>query len=219
MKTSILPLPLLLLLIFCSQAGAVDVSTHCFSNCAFPDSGQTKCYDNAGTPVIGTCPRGTYGQDGDFSPSAIQPRYTIYNPTGISSVTLDNLTGLMWITNPGTDAGFGTRTILWESALTSCTVTMNNFGGTGYAGYKDWRLPNVREALSIVNYAATSKPCIDTTFFLGTRTGASTGYWTSTTCAWDSSSAWIQQYDEGNIFAWPKTNNQIYVRCVRGGPP
>ena len=60
---------------------AVDVSTHSFSNCAFPDTGQITGYT------------ATFGEDNDYNSSASKPRYTIYNPVGISSVTVDDLTG------------------------------------------------------------------------------------------------------------------------------
>jgi len=76
----------------------------------------------------------------------------------------------MWVTNPRTDAGFkGAQ--LWESALTSCAVTLN---GLVYAGYSDWRLPTVRELLSIVDYGAPAAPYIDSSAFPGI---VATHYW------------------------------------------
>ena len=46
------------------------------------------------------------------------PGYTVYNPVGISSVTVDNRTGLMWITNPD-DAGIG-GTYDRQGAIAAC---------------------------------------------------------------------------------------------------
>jgi len=163
-----------------------------------PDTGQTASYT------------ATFGEDHDYQSAAVQPSYTVLNPVGISSVTVDNRTGLMWVTNPRTDAGFaGTQT--WESALTSCTVTLN---GMAYAGYTDWRLPNVRELMSIVHYGATPAPRINTTAFPGTASGY---YWTSTTCVSNTTNAWYVDFSLGNVNYNSKSSNN-YVRCVRGGP-
>ena len=185
---------------------AADVSTYSFNsgmNCngvwRLPDTGQTNSYTT------------TFGEDHNYQPAAVQPSFTIYNPVGISSVTVDNRTGLMWITNPKTDAGFaGQQT--WESALTSCTVTMN--GGFGYANYTDWRLPNVRELMSIVDYGAADAPRINTTAFPGTL---SNYYWTSTTYVPDTAGAWSVSFNTGNVVDVFKTVS-AYVRCVRAGP-
>lgn len=184
---------------------AVDKSTYAFNsgmNCQgvwrLPDTGQTASYT------------ATFGEDHDYQPAAVQPGYTVLNPIGISSVTVDNVTGLMWVTNPRTDAGFkGPQT--WESALTSCTVTLN---GMAYAGYTDWRLPNVRELMSIVHYGAGAAPYINTTAFPGTL---SNYYWTSTTYNSGSTYAWRVDFNFGSVTTDLKINN-YYVRCVRGGP-
>ena len=201
---------------------AADVSTFSFNsgmNCngvwRLPDTGQTLCYDKQATPVGGACPgggngTGTGGQDGVYGPAAVQPRYTVLNPVGISSVTVDNVTGLMWVTNPRTDAGFAGAQ-KWESALTSCTVTLN---GMAYAGYTDWRLPDVRELMSIVDYGAAAAPRINTTAFPNT---VSDYYWTSTTYVVNTTLAWIGNFTLGNVGVFSKTNS-IYARCVRGGP-
>ncbi|OGR51469.1 MAG: hypothetical protein A2049_00985 [Elusimicrobia bacterium GWA2_62_23] len=179
-------------------ARAADVSTYSFAGCAFPDTNQSVSYT------------ATFGEDHDYASSISTMSFTIYNPVGISSVTVDNRTGLMWVTTPLTDAGFkGTQT--WVSALTSCTVTLN---GMAYAGYTDWRLPNVRELMSIVDYGAASVPRINTTAFPGT---VSDFYWTSTTYVPNSTIAWHVYFNAGYVGNSAKTNS-LYVRCVRGGP-
>lgn len=67
----------------------------------------------------------------------------------------DNATGLMWMQN---DDGSG---MLWEDALTYA----ENFS---YAGYSDWRLPDVKELQSILDYSrspeTTSSAAIDPIF-------------------------------------------------------
>lgn len=163
--------------------------------------------------MAGACPgggtvTGPAGQDGDYSPTPSEPRYTVYNPVEISSVTADNRTGLMWVTRPATDAGFnGPQT--WENAITSCTATLN---GLAYAGYPDWRLPNARELISIVDYG-TYGPSIDATAFPGTRNN---NYWTSTTKT-STTYAWVVSFGSGQIANTLKSASN-YTWCVRGGP-
>lgn len=67
----------------------------------------------------------------------------------------DNATGLMWMQN---DNGTG---ILWENALSYA----ENFS---YAGYSDWRLPDIKELQSIIDYSrspsTTNSAAIDPLF-------------------------------------------------------
>jgi len=203
------------LVLLAGRAAAADISTHSFAGCNFPDTGQTQCYDTGSPPVPGACPRGNLGQDGDY-PSGAQPRYTIYNLVGISSVTVDNRTGLMWITNPLTDAGFNKAgPSIWAVAISSCE-------NLTYAGFTDWRLPNVKELMSIVDYGAASAPRINTAAFPGTVPGS---YQTSTTNVINGSGAnysmWSVDFNTGqvNYGAFGAKANAAYnVRCVRGGP-
>ena len=71
---------------------------------------------------------------------------------------VDHATGLMWQKN---DSGEGLN---WEEAL--AWVQTQNSGN--YLGYNDWRLPNVKELQSIVDYtrapAITNSPAIDPMF-------------------------------------------------------
>lgn len=86
--------------------------------------------------------------------------------------------------------------------------------GGGYANYTDWRLPNVRELMSIVDYGAAAAPRINTTAFPDTVSGV---YWTSTTYVPGTTLAWIVNFNNGGVNTNGKTTT-TYVRCVRGGP-
>ena len=199
--------PLIAAALLPAPASAVDISTHSFAGCGFPDTGQTLCYSTTPAsltiPVAVPCP--VYpdflaGQDGYYSMSPSSPSFTLY--TGL--VTVDNRTGLMWITDP-VDAGMdGTYT--WELALAGCESKT-------YAGYKDWRVPNVRELMSIVDYGKDS-PTINATYFSATQTDY---YWTSTTYALDPLSAWYVDFGYSIVSYLVKTES-LYLRCVRGGP-
>lgn len=205
MRLKIISLLLAVLAGFVSAGPVFAGSVHGFGraagNCGgvwrLPDTGQTVSYT------------ATYGEDHDYQPAAVQPGYKILNPVGVSSVTVDNITGLMWVTNMF-DTGMGALTT-WESAIGTCE-------GLNYATYTDWRLPNIKELLSIVNYSQVS-PTINTTYFLNT---ISDTYWSSTIYAPDTNSARVVNFNSGTIstvdiidLGGPFESN---IRCVRGGP-
>ena len=77
----------------------------------------------------------------------------------------DRATGLTWAqTDSGADAAVGTGGLNWEEAL--AWVTAKN--GESYLGYTDWRLPNIKELQSIVDYSrspdTTGSPALDPLF-------------------------------------------------------
>ncbi len=127
-----------------------------------------------------------------------------YTDHGDGTIT-DNVTGLMW-PKDGTGLGcFNGQTTTWEDAIDYCeSLTL--------AGYTDWRLPNVRELLSLANYGTTG-PCIDISVFTNTIVGY---HWTSTPCD-NGSYAWSVHFYDGDLYAWHKTIHSLYLRAVRGG--
>ncbi len=97
---------------------------------------------------------------------------------GNGSIT-DNATGLTWTQN---DSGTGMD---WETALNYCE-------SLDTAGRRDWRLPNVKELQSLVDYArspdATNSAAIDPIFNISTITNEAgqldyPAFWSSTTHA------------------------------------
>lgn len=97
---------------------------------------------------------------------------------GNATIT-DNATGLTWMQS---DSGSG---MTWESALAYCE-------NSTVAGYHDWRLPNVKELQSIVDYsrspATTNSAAIDPLFNATAITDEAGQpdypfYWSSTTHA------------------------------------
>jgi len=109
------------------------------------------------------------GDDGDLQNgiSFPEPRFTD-NEDG--TVT-DNLTGLMWTTDAQQIAGL----MNWSVALDACN-------DLEFAGYDDWRMPNVKEMLSLIDYGyydpalTPGYPFINVPSYPGV-------YWTSTTLA------------------------------------
>lgn len=107
----------------------------------------------------------------------------------------------------------------WKDAVSACEELV-------YAGYDDWRLPNIRELQSIVIYDKLL-PAIDETQFPGTHMYH---YWSSTSYGSDldmSEYAYVIDFMFGNIHIDPKDYSvqegessnyyrACYVRCVRG---
>ncbi|HPJ73036.1 MAG TPA: DUF1566 domain-containing protein, partial [bacterium] len=130
-----------------------------------------------------------------------------YVDHGNGTVT-DVVTGLMWPTDGDGVGCFNGQTATWVEALDYCN-------GLTFAGYNDWRLPNVRELHSLVNYSSTT-PKISTTIFINTK---SNRYVSSTTHAGFTGSAWYVNFSDGDIGPLGKNDFGpiFYVRAVRGG--
>jgi hypothetical protein len=88
---------------------------------------------------------------------------------------------------------------------TACTKNANckgiGNGKCGYAGHRDWRLPNVKELQSIVDYSkvnpASSVP----------GSTAAEFYWSSSTYAGSPSFAWGVNFNDGNVNNDNKNNS------------
>jgi hypothetical protein len=86
--------------------------------------------------------------------------------------------------------------------------------GLDYAGHGDWRLPNIRELLSIVDYGAPDPPMLDPHYFPNAKTAS---YWSSTTPPLqdDAEYAWAVHFAGGATGTQHKGLIN-YVRPVRG---
>jgi len=78
-------------------------------------------------------------------------------------------------------------------------------------GHLDWRLPRVKELQSIVDYGQASAPTIEGVAFPNTN---SSFYWSASSRAGSSSSAWFVNFNLGVVSSGSKTSNG-FVRCVR----
>ena len=109
----------------------------------------------------------------------------------------DSSTGLMW------EKTASTSTANWEGALDYCTKQT-----TG--GHKDWRLPNQRELLSIMDFSLSGlklNPVFNNPGIM----------WTSTSGG-NRVTAWRVDYNDATQQPDWKTST-LYSRCVRGGLP
>jgi hypothetical protein len=112
-----------------------------------PKTGQTLCYDTAGA-VISCATLTAQGQDGALQ-MGVQwpnPRFT----DNADQTITDNLTNLVWAKDVWAySSGCGSSGyITWQGALDFVACANAN----SYLGYKDWRVPNVNELYSLLNY-------------------------------------------------------------------
>jgi hypothetical protein len=144
------------------------------------------------------------GDDGDLELGAARS----YTDNGDGTIT-DNATGLMWekLTDDGTIHDWD-NTYPWADAFDVKIAALNTV--PCFAGHCDWRLPNLNELRSIVNYGLFS-PAIDATFGL-TKVDA---YWSSTTNLLFPSSAYDVRFSGGGVATEDKVTDD-FVRAVRG---
>jgi hypothetical protein len=179
---------------------------------AFLETGQTSCWDVDGNVV----PCAGSGQDGEVRAGAALS----YTDNGDGTVTDDN-TGLVW-EKLSDDGGVHDKDNLltWGNAF----VHIATLNAAHFAGHTDWRLPNVNELRSIVNYGAQS-PAVSSVFDIGCTpqctvldcscTTASF-YWASTTDQSLPTYAWGVNFFQGAVFSNIKLSDG-FVRAVRGG--
>jgi hypothetical protein len=134
------------------------------------------------------------GRSGLFDDAVVSGRMV---DNGDGTVT-DTKTGLMWQQgDPGQ--------MTWTSALTYCE-------NLKLANHDDWRLPNINELRSLIDYLEYA-PTIDTAVFPGAM---SSDYWSSTTGASTPDYAWGAFFEAGDTNYVYKSKS-LYVRAVRLG--
>jgi hypothetical protein len=168
-----------------------------------PDTGADRCYN---TTSVMNCPLSEaepyYGQDYQFSSNPMS-----YTNNGDGTIT-DNVTGLMWQMTPDA-VNYNWYEATGTYDATDNSTTTDVCGDLTLGGYTDWRLPEKRELLSIVDYG-TENPAIDTSYFPDTSTY---DYWANT--AYSTTDAWNVQFADGAVTTASKTTGK-HVQCVRG---
>jgi len=135
------------------------------------------------------------------------PRFT----DNANGTVTDNLTGLIWLQNAN---AFGTRN--WTTALNDCaTLNSAEAGLTDGSVEGDWRLPNVQELQSLVDYGHAT-PCLPAGHpFTGVQSAAF--YWSGTAKASNTGWAWGVSMDDGRVYDLNKTTTYC-VWPVRDRP-
>jgi Protein of unknown function (DUF1566) len=174
-----------------------------------PQTGQTQCWDTGGTPI--DC-AGT-GQDGEIQAGMVppDPRFTD-NEDG--TVT-DNLTRLIWLKDANC---FGRQT--WQEALNAAnnlagdpTSTNTDCGLSDGSMTGDWRLPNIKELLSLIDIGQFDPDSPAGHPFSDVQ---SNFYWPSTTPVDAPNLALRLDVGNGNLGSNVKTADH-FVWPVRGG--
>jgi hypothetical protein len=194
----------------------------------FPATGQTTCSDTSGAAI--SC-AGT-GQDGETQ--AGTP--LAYTDNGDGTIT-DQNTGLVWekLSMDGSVHDVG-NVYSWSGAFVSHVEILNS---AHFAGHNDWRLPNIRELESIVDYGSQqsvpispifSTPCDPGCTVLTCSCVVGAFYWSSTSFQSPPAFAWGLNFGYGNTtncaplttpFQTGACTTKPYgvglVRAVRGG--
>lgn len=204
---------------------------------AFPapvvKTGQTQCYKVvAGTWVLdeGCTTNTPAGQDGKLQKGVAwpNPRFT----KNTNGTVTDNLTGLIWLQNalcpvffPG-DTSVNGNYRYWLQAMTAAnSLASGSCGLTDGSTAGQWRLPNVRELQSLLDYAHFN-PALSNAAGTGhwtegdpfTNVSEGFKYWTSTTkVGANNNYIWTVYTINGQVSDLHRTLDQSYVWPVRGG--
>jgi hypothetical protein len=156
--------------------------------CAVPKTGQNRSFavNDDG-----------YHQKGVAWPS---PRFSFMTD---SNCVMDNLTGLIWARGPGTG---GSGTMSWSEAISYCE-------NLSYGGRTDWRMPNVLELQSLIDFGQETYalPIGHMFKFNGNF------YWSSSIYAFTRDKAWAVNIVTGESLLPYSLVSNSYVWPVCGG--
>ncbi|MBV5310448.1 DUF1566 domain-containing protein, partial [Chromatium okenii] len=172
------------------------------------DTGITTC-SNADTNGL-PCPvAGFPGQDAEFGTNGFD--FTKLDAAGNDLPTTatdhtcvrDNVSGLIW------------QVKLSDSAYTfdQAAGYVNNVNATGLCGFNDWRMPDIKELLSIADHSRHS-PAIDTNYFPNTP---SDEFWSGSPYAFYSIYVWDVGFYDAHVGNYGSQYDSSRVRLVRGG--
>jgi hypothetical protein len=133
------------------------------------------------------------------------PRFT----DNLNGTVTDKLTGLIWQKDAN---AFGAK--IWTEALSDAdALASGSHGLTDGSKAGDWRLPNIRELQSLIDYGRFGPALPKGYPFTGVQPSY---YWSSTSFTGYDTFAWGMQFSIGNVEGIEKAN-EFGVICVRGG--
>lgn len=152
------------------------------------------------TPWYVRCVRGR--------PTPRAERFVRSLPVTNEPVVTDSVTGLIWQGCPagqsGSMCGSGSAaSYTWQQALKYCESLT-------WSGETNWRLPSIKELVSVVDDRFVS-PSVDVTLFPGTPLSF---FWASSSWAVGNQAAWVVSFTYGDSDGSNKPNANN-VRCVR----
>ena len=179
-------------------------------------TGQTLCYDLTASIIdCSTCADiGLPGQDGFYQAGyPMENRFT----DNLNGTIKDNLTGLVWQQhtadiNEDDEITAEGDMVSWQTALQYCEDLQ-------FAAYDDWRLPNIREIMSLIDFGRFS-PAINPLFTTAPSAEKEpSAYWSSTPLIFHPRESWLVNFE----FGFPASSNEqaeqtaFYIRAVRDG--
>ena len=159
-------------------------------------TGQQGCYDADGHNI--SCKNAR--QDGAFCIGRPwpEPRFKADART-----VSDRLTGLMW----SREADCREAPLTWHEALGR--IEAMNRGRLH--GYRDWRMPDIRELESLVDLGRHSPALPSASPFIKVQNF----YWSSTTSEYETNYAWTLYLQDGAVGVGYKANAEFYLWPVR----
>ena len=154
------------------------------------------------------------GDDGDLEKGVSWPSTRFITST--TGIVTDTLTGLIWLENANCFAAKKWKDGSTYPALEAAnTLNSGKCGLTDDSSEGDWRLPNVRELHSLIDFSQCSPalPSGYDTYFTGVQPAY---YWSSTTSASSTDSAYVVNLDDGYV-GYQNKADTYYVWPVRGG--
>jgi hypothetical protein len=136
----------------------------------------------------------------------------LINPDG--TVT-DLKTGLMWKRCPEGYNFTGSFCQLVSTPYVTWQMALQRAASEVYAGYDDWRVPNIKELTSIVEHRC-SNPALNTAIFQE-LIYSSDDLWSSSPDSRDGDNAWQLDVFSGEETSGSKTTSTTYVLFVRSG--
>lgn len=140
------------------------------------------------------------------------PRFVMGRGATESCVT-DKLTGLMWVKDLNSvkiNGDIDGAATTWLNALASVKQANST---TRYCGYTDWRLPNINELRSMINYSIVHPYWWLNSYFANVK---EINYMSSTISEVDKHDVWGISFKDGYIGRFPR-DVMTNVWPVRGG--
>jgi hypothetical protein len=202
-------------------------------NLTYPivDTGQGKCYDSQAEMACSQT--SFFGQDAQYTSHA--PGYSL-SADGLTA--LDNVTGLTWQRSPETNSD-GVLNKSDKLTLAQAQALPAQLNAANFGGYSDWRLPNIKELFSLIDFRGTDPsgasgtqqltPYLDTNTFLFAYGDSAAGERTidsqfaSSTSSHDGAKLYGVNFADGRIKGYDLimpggAEKTFFVICVRGNP-
>ena len=126
------------------------------------------------------------------------------------NIVIDTNYNIIW-----QDDGIHTTTN-WENAILLNSLALSKCNGLNLAGFTDWRLPNINELKTIIDYTKTDNAINPIFKNIKKDTSGGKVYYLSSTTAVPATDVWYVNFWNGSILHKSKTDtNTSYIMCVR----